>query len=108
MSYMVRVFGQDDSISTKSFADHKSARGYARRSVKKGDNVKVVTIHLRDDSDNESTEILDADTLSNVYTPMKEGDNITHHLVPQDEWADTVSFRVAKEKKAKKGKSATA
>ena len=97
MAYVVSIDAPEGRKLSRSFATHKSARGFARRCIREG--ADLVRIHFRPSSVEDASQ----DALKNVY--LAEVDTVNHvrrHVrVSVDAWREMLAKGAAIAKAAK-------
>jgi len=63
---------------TKRFTDHKSARSFSRRSIRRG--ASFVAVYERESASDESNEVLKDDALTNVYRAHVDGEGVREFI----------------------------
>ena len=70
---------------TKRFTDHKSARSFSRRSIRRG--ASFVAIFKREKADDDSNEVLEDDALRNVYRAHVDSEGVREFIrIPVDDF----------------------
>jgi hypothetical protein len=63
---------------TKRFTDHKSARSFSRRSIRRG--ASFVAVFEREKAGDDSNEVLEDDALKNVYRASVDDEGVRNFV----------------------------